>query len=584
MLAQLLLPAPEILDLQEILADATGLTLVVATTAPHVSCPTCLQPTTRRHSRYQRTLADAPWANLAVRLHLQTRRFFCINPLCPRRIFTERFPELASPSARRTARLTTILRSVGQALGGEPGARLSQELGLLTSPTTLLRLVRQTSDPREDAPRIIGIDDFAFRKGCTYGTIVVDHERGQIIDLLPDRTTESVAGWLRAHPSVSIITRDRAEAYAQGAAQGAPQATQVADRWHLLCNLSETLDEVITRLYSEMCRALAHDPTTASPSEASDTSDATEAQVLQLSAPPTSSTSPIAETVVGLTVTPVSDLGDQPHRNSTGRVSARVLQLLQLQEQRREERLARYEQVHSLRQAGQSIPQIAYALGMGERTVNRFLHAAAFPERKRRRRSASELDTYKDYLRERWAGGCRNRALLWQEIEELGYGGGYSSVYTWLCKLHGLKRDEQRGEVSNQQRRRVSRRKWRVRFVQPAGELTAEEAQEVAQVCRGNIELGKVYKLAQEFSAIVREHKRAEFDGWLQQTLDSGVEEIVRFARGLQADYAAVGAAIELPFSNGPTEGHVNRLKAVKRTMFGRAKFDLLRKRMLCAS
>jgi hypothetical protein len=267
----------------------------------------------------------------------------------------------------------------------------------------------------------------------------------------------------------------------QGAAQGAPQATQVADRWHLLCNLSETLDEVLTRLYPELCRALAHDPTTASPSEASDTSDATEAQVLQLSAPPTSSTSPKAETVVGLTVTPVSDLGDQPHRNSTGRVSARVLQLLQLQEQRREERLARYEQVHSLRQAGQSIPQIAYALGMGERTVKRFLHAAAFPERKRRRRSATELDTYKDYLRERWAGGCRNRALLWQEIEELGYGGGYSSVYTWLCKLHGLKRDEQRGEVSNQQRRRVSRRKWRVRFVQPAGELTAEEAQEVGR-------------------------------------------------------------------------------------------------------
>ncbi|MDQ2806704.1 MAG: ISL3 family transposase, partial [Chloroflexota bacterium] len=257
MLANLLLPTEPGLHLAEVIGAASGITLVVATTAPQVSCPVCGVLSARRHSRYGRTLADAPWATMAVRLRLQARRFVCANAACPRRIFTERVSALAAPSARRTTRLTGLLQRLGLALGGEAGARLAAPLGLLTSPTTLLRLVRQVPDPAPPTPHIIGVDDFAFRKGHTYGTILADHETGRPLDLLPDRTGASLTAWLRAQPTIEVITRDRAEAYVQGATAGAPQATQVADRWHLLHNLSETLDEILTRLYPELCAALA---------------------------------------------------------------------------------------------------------------------------------------------------------------------------------------------------------------------------------------------------------------------------------------------------------------------------------------
>ncbi len=227
-------PPDDHIQFQSLILDEPCLILVAAMNAPKSICPDCSQPTDRIHGRYLRTLADLPWATAPVELRLMVRRFRCGTCSCPRQTFAERLPSVAPPYARTTVRLSMTQAYTGFALGGAAGARHLARQGLTVSRNTLLRRVRRVSLSQRPEPEIIGIDDWAWRKGNRYGTLIVDLERGCPIDLLEDRATETVATWLQSHPGVTLVARDRAEAYAAGIRRGAPDATQVADRFHLL--------------------------------------------------------------------------------------------------------------------------------------------------------------------------------------------------------------------------------------------------------------------------------------------------------------------------------------------------------------
>lgn len=259
-----LLPKAPDLTLEDGAIDAETVSLSVASTCPSVSCPVCGHETARLHSRYRRTVADLPWGGRSVRLSVRLRRFRCSESECPRRIFAERPASVVEPYAHKTTRLHKVLRLVGFALDGEGGARLLMRLGLRASPSTLLRyVVRGSPEAAHPPPNAVGIDDWAFRRGNRYGTIVVDLERHEVIDLLEDREAGSVAAWLKRHPEIRVVARDRSGAYAEAATTGAPQAMQVADRWHLMHNLAAALEEFLLqqrRVLREASKTEARSP------------------------------------------------------------------------------------------------------------------------------------------------------------------------------------------------------------------------------------------------------------------------------------------------------------------------------------
>jgi transposase len=233
-------------------AGPTGLRIAVQGAHPAASCPTCHTTSLSIHSRYRRHPTDLPSFGKEVRLDLLVRRFYCRNPVCPRRTFAEPLPNLLAPRARRTRRLATAQGTVGVTCGGEAGARLLHRLGMPASADTVLRLVRALPLPECVTPRVLGVDDWALKKGQTYGTILVDLEERQVVDLLPDRTAETLAEWLEVRSPIEVIARDRSTEYARGAALGAPAAVQVVDRWHLLQNLRQMVERWLAGIHGRL--------------------------------------------------------------------------------------------------------------------------------------------------------------------------------------------------------------------------------------------------------------------------------------------------------------------------------------------
>jgi transposase len=525
-----LIPDPTQLHLLCLTASSTTITMVVSTKTTTAPCPLCQRSSGRRHSRYHRTLADLPWNGIAVQIRLQTRRFFCDNDACQRRIFTERVPAVAAPYARRTVRLATWLTQVAFAVGGLPGARLLRHGGCTTSRQTLLRLIHSFSVKSTPTPRVLSIDDFAFRRGRTYGTIIVDLERHRVVDLLPDRSADSVATWLDEHPGAEVISRDRGGEYAEGAKRGAREAIQVADRFHLLRNAGEVTRRVLQRHASVVQR---------------------------LPAP-----------------------GPSHYGLSRLRWDREVSR-----EKTRAAMRERFEQIHALAAKGLSKQAIARELDINHQTVYKYLRLRDPPERRPLFRATSALTPYEGYLLRRWAEGCHNARQLWREIQVQGYPGAYRNV----ARITGyLRHQERRGKKTPPGPSGLTPRQAVGVLLLRPDDRTTEEQQTVKQLRTLKPEIREAVALLEGFIQLIRDSPHDQpgerLEEWTKEVAASALPEFEAFVVKLRQDVDAVLAGLHLPWSQGQTEGQITKLKLLKRSMYGRGSFDLLKQRVLYAS
>jgi transposase len=503
---------------------AAGLLLVLARAkAGEAACPACGAVSVRVHSRYARRLADAAVGGRPVVIRLTVRRFFCACAACKRRTFAEQVPGLTIRYARKTPLLAGLLREIAVALAGRAGSRLAGCLASPASRQVLLRLVMATPDPAAPVPRVLGVDDFAFRRGQRYGTLLIDCETGAPLDLLEGRDARPLADWLAAHPGIQVICRDRSGSYADGARTGAPQAVQVADRFHLWQNLAKAVERCVA----------AHRPCLAEPGAAAAAED---------DAPPQPE--------------------DAAQPDPAGKYADRA---------RRHHAL-----VHELRAQGRGLREIARHLGWGLHTVQRYDRAATWQELVDGRWQAprpSKLDPFKPYLDQHADGSRGSITRLFREIRELGYDGSYPVVRGYL---------DQHGPApvplppAPPTVRDVTG--W---IVRRPDSLTEDDRPRLKAILERCPELQAASDQVRAFAAMLTQLAGQDLPQWISTAREAGLPGISSFAKGLEQDLDAVTNGLTMPWSSGPVEGRVNYIKMIKRQMFGRAGLPLLRKRVL---
>jgi transposase len=380
----------------------------------------------------------------------------------------------------------------------------------------------------------LGIDDFSFRRGGQFGTILVNLESHRVVDLLPDRKAETSAAWMRQQLDLMVVSRDRGGAYASAAPQGAPQALQCADRFHLRKNLGEALEGLLAHhLAAERKRQIQ------------------------------------------------ATIDSQAPEWQQKRATRSSPKLERLQQARREERLAHYEQVIALHKLGMSQAAIARQVGIGASTVQSWLEAFRFPERKPREQ-ASHLDRYLPYLSQRWQDGCHNIACLFRELVEQGYKGSYESVRDNLVRLLPTGR-KNAADSSSKAPALPTSRQAAFLFLHRPEKLRAEEQEQLCKLRQIHPEVDRAYDLVQQFAQMLRTRTGERLDAWLAQVQCSNLPELQSFAAGIEKDKDAVRAGLTWWINNGMVEGQVTKLKLIKRQGYGKAGLPLLRKRVLHA-
>ena len=472
-----------------------------------------------------------------MQLILHVRKFFCTNRDCPRKIFVERLTAFLEPWARLTARLAEQIEAIGLASCGRLGARLGARLKIEISRTSIVRRVISLAPKTTDKVEHLGVDDFSFRRGRTFGTVLVDLHRHHILDLLPDRHKETITAWLQRHPEITHVSRDRSSEYASAVSAGAPQAIQVADRFHVAKNLSEAVQQLLARVLLELKTAC----------QGADA--ATQAK--------------------GASLLPIEEWRPAQEESVKQTIATR-----------RAERQERYQQVLALSEQGLTSQEIALRLGMKARTVREWLHNSVAPDTRPRRKYRSEFDAYAPYVLKRWQEGERSGRQLWREVRFQGYSGSERMVYRFLETLKTTEIVPSAGTARLPQYTSTAA-VWL--FMRRPEHLDEIQREDLAAFRLAHASLNTTYQFVQDFLHMMRHREGKRLDAWLSQVHESGLPELESFAQGVEQEKAAVQAGLTLPISQGQVEGQVTKIKLIKRTMYGRAKFPLLRQRVLHA-
>jgi transposase len=438
-----------------------------------------------------------------------------------------------------TSRLIALLQAIALMAGGQKGTRLADRFAIATSPSTLLRHLMQLPAPLTRAVRVLGVDDFAWKKRFTYGTILVDLERRKIMDVLADRESATVEAWLHEHPEVELVIRDRGKDFAKAATVGAPQAQQVVDRFHLVKNLSEVLQQILGHCRAEIRQAEA---------EQFPMQNAVEPRPRPL---------------------PTPALWQQ-------RTPAHIEQAHQVRQASRDDR---FRQISELRAHALTQASIAKRVGMSEKAVRTWLKRGSAPTWKRQQRRRSLFDPYAEYVLQRWQEGIHEGKQLYEEIRAKGFAGTVRIVQRFVKALHDAPANAPLPPTTAADRFSANKATWL--FIRDPAQLTPENQAELELICQRSETADKTYELTQQFLRMLRLRRGQDFERWLSAVEASQIPELRRFAKGLLKDKSAVVAGLTLSYSSGPVEAQVQKLKLVKRSMFGRAKLPLLRQRLL---
>ncbi|HEY6313160.1 MAG TPA: ISL3 family transposase, partial [Streptosporangiaceae bacterium] len=517
--------------------------IVASCRAETACCPRCGQESTRVHGGYARMVADGAAGGRPVLIVLQVRRFRCGNPGCPAVTFAEQAGGLSERYRRRSVPLLGMLAGFGLELAGRAAARLAGTLGIAVHSSTVLRLVAARPDPQVTAaPEVLGVDDFALAKGQVYGTVLVDMRTGDVIDLLPDREAASFEAWLTAHPGAGIICRDRAGNYAEGARAGAPAAIQVADRWHLWHNLAEYAEKTVAAHRG----CLKDQPGDAGGNDAPGIAGTPEQE------PPGQA--------AGAQVPPDGSL------DACGRERRLVTRTRE-----------RHAEIRGRLDAGESLSAISRATGLDRQTVQRFARAGSAGELLGKATSReSKLDEFKPYLHQRWNEGVTDAAALHAELRARGWAGSQQTVRRYVRPFRqALAAPDPAPAVPKT--RQITR--WLL--TRPDHLQAGEQAQLQAIRARcPHIDALAVHVTAFAEIMTARTGSR-DLEAWLAAVEADDQSGLRSLAIGIRNDQQAVTNGLTLHWNSGKVEGTVNKIKMIKRQMYGRAGFDLLRKRVI---
>ncbi len=531
------------LHVERVIVGETLVHVQARPSAASARCPTCGQRSRQVHSRYTRRVADAPLGGRPVEVHLEVRRFRCPQRHCPQRTFAEQVPRFAARRRRRTVPLLDLLTDVGASMGGRPGSRFAGRQTMAVNRMTLIRLVRALPDPPAPAPTVLGVDDFALRRGHRYGTVLVDVAASRIIDLLPNRTAAVFTRWLAERPAPEFICRDRAGEYALGARQGAPGAVQIADRFHLQVNGRQVLERVLQR-HGAALQACVQEDAGATPDPPAPTDGAAEP-----AAPPTPNV-------------------------------------------KRQRRVARYEQVMALHQQGLTLTTIAAQIGLSRPTVRTYVQADGFPERAPRRTLLRPGSPPAEYLRTQWEAGVDDAVELWQALQARGFRGSARTVQPAVAAWR--EGPVPKGRQPHGRRHPPTSVTWGHRppsarqavwlLLSAPDRLTETEHRMRERLLTAAPDVVAALTSITTFRRIIHDRDSAALAPWLVSAESASVAEIRAFAVSVRKDQAAVQAALDYAWSSGRVAGQVTKIKQVKRAMYGRGKLDLLKRRVLQAA